>query len=94
MAKQTQNEKGFLIIRCTTIELMTIEPAAMGICDSCNGGTLDGYLCCALGHRLYCEKCYTDWLKRAVRYDEDIPYEEKTFNQYKTAFINAGLWEE
>lgn len=94
MAKQIQNDKKFLVISCTTSELMKIEPAALGICDRCNNAALHGYLCCALGHYFYCEDCYNDWVKRATRYSEDIEYEQKVFNQYKTAFEKAGIWEE
>lgn len=94
MAKQVLNDKGFLVISCSTSELQAIEPAALGICDRCNSAALHGYLCCALGHYFYCEDCYNDWVKRATRYTEDIPYEEKTFNEFKSAFVAVNLWEE
>lgn len=94
MAHQQKNKTGFLVIACTTRELMDIEPGALGICDYCDRFNLNGYLCCALGHRYYCPHCYKRWVNTAQRYQEDILYETKVFNEWKIRFKNAELWEE
>ena len=93
MAKQIKNDKNFLVIECSVFDLMGIEPAAMGICDRCNSASLKGYICCALGHQYYCEKCYQEWISRATRFDEDIPFETSVFNQYKISFESINKWE-
>ena len=36
-----------------------------------------------------CKDCYEEWLKDAVKYADDAPYEEQNFNRYKEAL---GLW--
>lgn len=94
MAHQIKNDKGFLIIKCRVFELMQIQNLVCGICDYCGNADFDGYLCCALGHTYYCEKCYKDWVKRATRYEEDIPFETKVFEEYKNAFLREGMWTE
>lgn len=71
MAKQIQNDKGFLVIQCTAAEIMKIENGALGLCDNCCGPSTYGYLPCVLGHRYYCAKCYAAWIARAVNYPED-----------------------
>ena len=94
MANLIENEKGFLIIKCRTPELMTLECGVMGVCDYCNEATLDGYICCALGHKYYCEKCYKDWMSRAIHYEEDIPYETGVYAYYHSGFVKNELWTE
>lgn len=92
MAKQIKNYKGFLVIRCSLFDLMQVEPFSLGICDCCGHADFDGYLCCALGRKYYCEKCYQDWIERATRYEEDIPFETEVFESFKNAFKTVDLW--
>lgn len=94
MAKQIKNDKDFLVIQCTVHELLEIEPGALGICDFCNTVSLSGYIPCVLGHKYYCDKCYKEWIERAVNYPEDRMYEKQIFNEFKQRFKNANLWEE
>lgn len=94
MAHKENNKTGFLIVACKAQELMDIEFGALGICDYCDRFSLEGYLCCVLGHRYYCPHCYKRWVNTAARYPEDTPYETQIFNEWKTRFQNAKLWEE
>lgn len=94
MAYLVKNDKGFLIFKCRTTELMTLERGVMGICDCCNRATLDGYICCVLGHRYYCEDCYKRWLANAEHYEEDAPYETSVYAYYHSGFVRNELWED
>ena len=95
MAHQVKNKQGFLIIQAKLTELLTVEPGCpMGICDRCNKASLDGYLVPVLGQRWFCPKCYKKWAKDAERFPEDADYENYVFNNYRNAFVAAGLWNE
>ena len=94
MAHLVKNDKGFLVVKCRTAELMTLERGVMGVCDYCNKATLDGYICCVLGHRYYCEDCYKRWLEKAEHYEEDIPYETSIYAYYHSGFVRNELWED
>lgn len=65
-----------------------------GICDRCNKASFDGYLVPVLGQRWFCPKCYKKWAKDAERFPEDADYENYVFNNYRNAFVAAGLWKE
>lgn len=92
MAKQIKNNKNFLVIQCTVYELLKIEPGGLGICDCCGSPSLSGYIPCVLGHRYYCDKCYKEWVERAVNYPDDRVYEQQVFNAFEQRFKNAKLW--
>lgn len=94
MARQIENDKGFLVIQCTVGELMQIEPGTMGICDYCNNADLQGYIPCVLGHKWYCNKCYHEWIQRAVNYPDDKEFEYRVFADFKRRLVNAKLWSE
>lgn len=94
MAKQIKNDKNFLVIQCTVHELLEIEPGGLGICDYCDNLSFSGYIPCVLGHKYYCDKCYKEWMGRAVNYPDDRIYEQQIFDEFKQRFKNANLWEE
>lgn len=52
MAKQIENEKGFLIIETTLSEMASI--GSLGICDYCNNKTTKGYYIAVL-NSWYCQ---------------------------------------
>lgn len=83
MAKVIENTKGFLLIEATRTELFKI--GGMGICDYCNATSENGVIIAVL-NEWFCMDCYNDWLKRAKRYSEDIPIEERNFEYYKRVF--------
>lgn len=96
MAHRVQNDKGFLVIAMTVYEAFVA--CGFGyysgkvdvhelICDNCNKllnnsqDEQEVYYVPVL-NRVLCHKCYNSWYAHAVRYDEDIAYEEKYFNLY------------
>jgi len=83
MAKIVPNEKGFKVIELSMTELVSI--GGLSICDSSNRAMAKGYYIAVLNHT-YCEEEYFKWLKRAVRYDEDISYELTSFNRMAKTF--------
>jgi len=80
MAKQIDNEKGFLEIETSMTECVE-KFGGLGICDLCNNADFTGYYIAVL-NSWYCQKCYQEWLSRAIRYKEDIPFEQRRFDQY------------
>lgn len=84
MAKKVSNSKGFLIIQMSVTEAQLLGFGFNGacVCMSCNDLCLpDVYYIAALNDCM-CEKCMEKFLSDATRYEEDIPYEEKYYNQY------------
>uniref|UniRef100_A0AAU8MHL0 Uncharacterized protein n=1 Tax=Geladintestivirus 5 TaxID=3233137 RepID=A0AAU8MHL0_9CAUD len=90
MAKKYNNDKGFLVIE------MSIKEAAFRcnfgfinrsgipiIIDDNTNEVIQGnvYYVAALNHA-FGKKSYEYWYEGAIRYKEDIPYEEKHFNYY------------
>lgn len=57
------------------------------ICDKCNdllsdeSYTKEVYYVAVL-NRLFCKRCYDNFIASATRYDEDMPIEEDYFNTY------------
>lgn len=80
MAKIVDNPKGFKVIETSMTECISM--GGMAICDSCNQCSVKGYLIAVLNHWM-CPECYNEWLEEAVWYEEDVVYENRTFNNYK-----------
>lgn len=80
MAKIVSNKKGFKIIEMSTLEFLFI--GGQSICDCCNEMMLKGFYIPVL-NSAYCEKDFNQWLKSAIRYDEDISYELSKFELMK-----------
>jgi len=87
MAKQIENDKGFLILSVDEQDLKNIE--SPGICDSCSDRIKEGKYISALNH-IYCNHCYEVWSKRAIYYEEDRRIELKNFSLYKRMFKGRG----
>lgn len=87
MARIVENEKGFKVIEVPRIEIVSklAKYGSVGICDSCNTSPTNGNYIAAL-NRWYCPECYNEWLTRATRYQEDIPYEMSHFELYRKVF--------
>lgn len=79
--KTVKNEKGFKVIGMSLLEVSEIF-GGLGICDSCNDCSRDGYYIAVL-NSWYCPECYEQWIKRAKRYKEDIPIEERNYEKLK-----------
>lgn len=85
--KEVKNEKGFLVMEITRAELVSklAQYGCIGVCDSCMESPEVGYYVAVL-NQWFCKKCYEEWLQRAERYQEDIPYEERNYETYKRLF--------
>ena len=83
MAEVFKNDKEFLILKISSIEIVMY--GSLGICDSCNQTDYTGYFVAVLNYWL-CPKCYEEWMDNAIYYPEDAPYERRTFEQYKKLF--------
>lgn len=85
--KEVKNEKGFLVLEVTRSELVGAlsEYGCIGICDMCCVSPEVGFYVAVLNQWL-CKECYNEWMQRATRYQEDIPYEERNYETYKRLF--------
>jgi hypothetical protein len=80
MAVIVDNPKGFKVIETSMTECFNW--GGMAVCDSCNESSNKGYLIAVL-NAWYCPECYNEWLNEAVRYEEDVVYENTTFNSFR-----------
>lgn len=79
MATKVENEKGFLVIKCTKEEIS--KNGMSKTCDNCRIIPEEGYLVAVLG--LYmCEKCYNDWTDKTSRELYDLRSEERVYQGY------------
>ena len=85
--KEVENEKGFLVLEITRTEMVSklAQYGCIGVCDSCMTSPEVGYYIAVL-NQWFCNECYNEWMQRAVRYTEDIPYEERNYETYKRIF--------
>ena len=83
MAKIITNNKEFKIIELSQEELFSI--GGLALCDGCNSKLTKGFYIAVL-NSTYCESDYLNWSKNAVRYDEDISYENAKFSRMKAYF--------
>lgn len=90
MAKIVNNDKGFKVISLSIEDAASLGFGLYGsgacVCMHCNKGCLSGdiYYIAVLNDTM-CKDCYEEWLKDAVKYVDDAPYEEQNFNRYKEA---------
>lgn len=87
MAKIIENPKGFKVIQIPQHEIVSKlgKHGAVGICDRCNQAHYIGYYVAVL-NRWYCSECYSEWMETAIRYEEDVRYEDSNFETYKKLF--------
>lgn len=79
MAQKVENEKGFLVIKCTKEEIS--RNGMSKTCDNCHILADEGYLVAVLG--LYmCPKCYEDWMNRTSRDLYDLRSEDRVYQGY------------
>ena len=77
MAKITENEKGFLVLKVSGEECRLYFQGE-GICDYCNKSSQNGYYIAVL-NCWYCPECYGNFTQRAKRCSPDTKTEEKNF---------------
>ena len=92
MAKQYQNEKGFLIIEMNPTEAKQIGfglPQGC-VCMHCNNIIKDKIYYIAALNDVMDKECLDDWYEDAIHYKEDIPYEKKHYNRIINFLISFG----
>lgn len=77
MASIVENKKGFKILKLNYKEFLST--GGLSICDGCNKIMFEGYYIAVLNYS-YCKEDYEEWIKSAIKYDEDLSYEESKFN--------------
>lgn len=92
MARKFENDKGFLIIKLSKWEMLSISSEIV-YCELCDAADDEGYLICGI-KQYYCENCFTAWYETAIRYKPDIKQEEKNYLEYVKELKNLNLWEE
>lgn len=99
MAKNVTNEKGFKVIALKPKECQQIgfgfqdETDFELVCDNCNeliNDELYVFYVCVL-NRVFCKQCFQNWYEDAVRYPEDIQYEDNKYELIKSLIENRGL---
>lgn len=85
MAKQYQNDKGFLIIEMNPTEAKQIGfgPQEGCECMHCNNIIKDNIYYIACLNDVMDKECLDNWYEDAIRYKEDIPYEEIYYNRIR-----------
>lgn len=83
MANVVESDKNFLVIETSNIEVIRL--GGFGICDACAKASDKGYIIPVLAGRWYCPKCYEEWHKGAINYEEDRDYEKMVFDKYSRA---------
>ena len=85
--EEVKTSEGFLILKVSNQELAKATGTEQCICDHCINPAEYGYYVAVLNSWL-CPLCYADWKKRATRYSEDIPVEERNYQFYKNLISN------
>ncbi len=84
--KEIKTDKGFLVLEVKNEELAKATGQDCCVCDDCLEAVEVGYYVAVLNQWL-CPKCYNSWIKRATRYTEDIPVEERNYQYYKNLIM-------
>lgn len=80
MARNVENDKGFLVIEVTMSEVANVF-GGLGICDACNKNAALGFYVAVL-NQWFCPACYEEWYNRAKYYQEDASIERKNYEFY------------
>ena len=75
---------------------ITIHGGGYLVCDDCNEEINPDDTCyyVAVLNRLFCKKCYDEWIADAKYYSQDAPYEERNYNRTKLELVNENLWQD
>lgn len=84
MAKKLITDKGFLTLLTSKSE--NFKMGGSGICDECNCTPLNGVYVAALNHWM-CFSCFEEWHNIAVRFESDIPIEERNYKYYSSILL-------
>lgn len=72
-----KTKQGYKVIPVTLLQIHQI--GGLGICDSCNSGSLNFQYIGVL-NSAYCQSCFKEWESVAKYYPEDIPVETKNID--------------
>lgn len=75
-------DKGYSYVKCTKEDCFSW--GGLAICDDCSNNFEEGYLIYVL-NRALCHKCFEDWLKRSVKYDDDLYLQKENHISYYKA---------
>jgi hypothetical protein len=81
MAEIIKNSKYFKVIK-VSLEEVKLKFRGLGICDSCNGRPFS-FMYIPVLHSCYCQACFDEWISGAVKYEEDLHFENKAFENAK-----------
>jgi hypothetical protein len=48
----------------------------------------------AVLNRVFCKKCYDEWIASAKYYPDDAPYEERNYKRTMLELKRAELWQD
>jgi len=82
MANLFKSKVGWKIIKVGLFEMKVIIQG-FGICDYCNKSMEEGNLILVL-NQIYCDSCYNRFDNDSRYYAEDVSYENKVFEYYKS----------
>lgn len=91
MAKIIKNKKDFMVIKIGYFEMVGITKNPDPVCDRCLDNKVNQGYYIAVLNQWFCKKCYEDWYRTAVHYEQDLLIEIKNFNNYITALSNMGI---
>ena len=80
--EEVKTSEGFLVLKVSNQGLAKATDQEYCVCDQCLASPKEGYYVAVLNSWL-CPLCYAKWKKRATRYSEDIPIEERNYRRYK-----------
>lgn len=78
--KKLLSKCGYIVYKCTLTELVEVT-GGYGLCDMCNTPNKEMFLIPVLNSAM-CLQCYEDWNKRAIFYEDDIPFQNVHNQRY------------
>lgn len=79
--KRLTTEKGHIAYKTSLAEVLSW--GGLGICDSCNEFHPEGGYVVPVLNWWMCEKCFKEWITRAIHYPEDDQYERQVASYYE-----------
>lgn len=90
MIKQFKSPQGYIVLKMSLSECISIFNGGAGICDNCGRAAMDGYYVPVLNHYL-CPKCYRDFTQRTPYYQEDAYFESYSLEYVTNRIKKLGL---
>lgn len=94
MAKQLQNNKGFLVIQMPWREYVAITDS-WGLADCCGQNSCeDDVFYIAVLDSFFCKMCYDAWYSTAKHYKVDMEKERYNWNNKVSKLRDLGVFDE